>query len=162
MDALTPASQARGLWARFAHQHRRVSLVTALGLPAIPSPTISVSFGDRPAVRRFSSPPIARATGFVFRSQTRPTTPTESSSRRMARRPSCVTDWSFSFCGSPPRVATTQLRFDTARFLIAQRRTSTALSQRLPRRTSAPPLRLIANARSRLPLQNSEIVKLFR
>ena len=46
------------------------------GLPAIPSPTISVSSGDRPAVRRFGSPPIARSTGFVLRSQTGPFTPT--------------------------------------------------------------------------------------
>jgi hypothetical protein len=52
MDALTPARQARGRKARRTHQHRRVSLVSSLGLPAIPSPTISVSSGDCPAVRR--------------------------------------------------------------------------------------------------------------
>ena len=136
-DALTPAGQARGLWARFALQHRRVSLVTSLGLPAIPSPTISVSSGDRPAVRRFGSSPIVRSTGFASRSKARPSTPTESSSRRTAQRPPCVTDWSFSFRCSPPRVATTQFRFHTARFFTAQEQTSTALSQRLPRRTSA-------------------------
>ena len=139
-DALTPASQARGLLARRTLQHWRVSLVSSLGLPAIPSPTISVSSGDRPGVRRFGSAPIARSTGFVFRSQTRPSTPTESSSRRRPSRVTCVTDWSFfpllRDC-SPPRLAATQLRFDTARLFTAQRRTSTALSQRHPRRTSA-------------------------
>ena len=50
----------------------------------------------------------------------------------------CVTDWSFSFRCSPPRVATTQLRFDTARLFAAQERTSTALSSRHLRRTRAP------------------------
>jgi hypothetical protein len=136
-DALTPAGQAHGLSARFALRIQRVSLVSSLGLPTIPSPTISASSGDRPAVRRFGSAPIARSTGFVFRSQTRPSTPTESSSRRRPKRAACVTDWSFSFRCSPARVATTQLRFDTARLFTAQGRTSTALSQRLPRRTSA-------------------------
>ena len=36
-----------------------------------------------------------------------------------------------------PRIAATQLRFDTARFFTAQERTSTALSHCHPRRTSA-------------------------
>jgi len=136
-DALTPAGQAHELSARFALRIQRVSLVSSLGLPTIPSPTIGATTGDHPAVRRFGSAPIACSTGFVFRSQTRPSTPTESSSRRRPKRAACVTDWSFSFRGSPPRVATTQLRFDTARLFTAQGRTSTALSQRLPRRTSA-------------------------
>ena len=85
-DALTPASQARGLLARFAHQHRRVSLVASLELPAIPSPTINVSSGDRPAVRRFGSSPLARSTGFASHSKARPSTPTESSSRQRPTR----------------------------------------------------------------------------
>ncbi len=139
-DALTPASQARGLLARRTLQHWRVSLVSSLGLPAIPSPTISVLSGGCPAVRRFGFPPIARPTGFAIRSQARPSTPTESSSRRRPIRAACVTDWSFSFRCSPPRLAATQFRFDTARLFTAQRRTSTALSQRHPRRTSAPAL----------------------
>ena len=68
-DALTPVSRARGLLARFAHQHRRVSLVTTLGLPTIPSPTIGVMTGDRPAVRRFSSrlSPALQASSFPSR-----------------------------------------------------------------------------------------------
>ena len=65
-NALTPAGQAHGLSARFALRIQRVSLVSSLGLPPIPSPTISVSSGVHPAVRRFSFPPIARVTGFVF------------------------------------------------------------------------------------------------
>jgi hypothetical protein len=81
-DALTPTSQRDGLFAHGLHQHWRVSLIIALGLPAIPPPTIDVSSGDRPAARRFGSSPIARFAGFVIFQQTRPTTPTESSSRR--------------------------------------------------------------------------------
>jgi hypothetical protein len=49
----------------------------------------------------------------------------------------CVTDWSFSFRCSPPRIAASQLRFDTARLFAAQKRTSTALSSCLLRRTSS-------------------------
>ncbi len=48
-----------------------------------------------------------------------------------------VTDWSFSFHCSPPRVAATQLRFDTIRCSTAWERTSTAPTQRLLRRTRA-------------------------
>ena len=62
-------------------------------------------------------------TGFAFHSQARPSTPPESSSQRLPTRAACVTDWSFSFRGSPPRLAATQLRFDTARFLTARERT---------------------------------------
>src|ERR1017187_6256596 len=172
---------------------RRVSLISALGLPTILSPTIGATIGDRPAARRFGSrlspalqassfarrlaqehrlspeglpdfglgsadhsvsnhrchdrgppgcpaiwlAPIARFAGFVFRSKTRPSTPTESSSRRLSSETTCVTDWSFSFRCSPPRIAATQLRFDTARLFTAQKRTSTALSHCPLRRTSA-------------------------
>ena len=101
-----------------------------------------MSSGDLPAVRRFGAWPIARFTGFVFIQQTRPTTPTKSSSRRLPTREACVTDWSFSFRCSPPRIAATQLRFDTARFITAQRRTFTALSPRHLRRTERRPWRL--------------------
>jgi hypothetical protein len=66
-DALTPGSQMRGLFAQRTHQHCRVSLIIAGGLPAIPSPTICVLSGDRPDARRFGSSPIARFAGFVFR-----------------------------------------------------------------------------------------------
>ena len=89
-------------------------------------------------VRRFGSSPNVRFTGFASRSKARPSTPTESSSRRLSFGTTCVADWSFSFPCSPPRVATTQSGFDTARFVTAQRRTFTAPSQRLPKRTSAP------------------------
>ena len=47
-DALTPAGQAHGLSARFALRIQRVSLVSSLRLPAIPSPTISAPTGDHP------------------------------------------------------------------------------------------------------------------
>ncbi len=129
----------RGVAAMNSACPRRVSPSSSLGLSTIPSPTLGVSSGDHPAVRRFGSAPIARSTGFVFRQQTRPATPTDSSSRRRPSRATFVTDWSFfprlRDC-APPRVTTTQLRFDTARLFTAQRRTSTALSQRLPRRAS--------------------------
>ena len=36
---------------------RRVSLITALGLPTILSPTIGATTGVRPVARRFGSPP---------------------------------------------------------------------------------------------------------
>jgi hypothetical protein len=65
-DALTPANQMRGLFAHRTHQHWRVSLIVASGLPAIPSPTISATTGDCPAARRFGFWPIARFAGFVF------------------------------------------------------------------------------------------------
>ena len=39
---------------------RRASLIIAGGLPAIPSPTIGATTGDRPAARRFSSSPHVR------------------------------------------------------------------------------------------------------
>jgi hypothetical protein len=76
------------------------------------------------------------STGFVFHSQTRPLTPTESSSPVSVRR-DLVTDWPFSPRCSPPRITATQLRFDTARLFTAQKRTPTVLSPRLLRRTSA-------------------------
>ncbi len=60
---------------------RRVSLIPARGLPTILSPTIGGATGDRPAVRRVGLSPCARSTGFVFYQQTRPRSPTESSSR---------------------------------------------------------------------------------
>ena len=116
---------------------QRVSLISALGLPTILSPTIGALTGVRPVARRFGSPPIARFAGFVFRSKTRPSTPTESSSRRLSSGTTCVTDWSFSFRCSPPRIAATQLRFNTARLFTAQKRTSTAPSHCPLRRTSA-------------------------
>ena len=51
-------------------------------------------------------------------------------------RVACVTDWSFSFRCSPPRIAATQLRFDSIRLFTASKRTSTALFPGLLRRTS--------------------------
>ena len=92
-----------------------------------------------------------RGQGFAIRSQARPSTPTESSSRRTARRQPCVTDWSFSFRCPRPRITPTQLRFDTARLLAAQERTSTALFSRPLRRTSAgfqPAVSRISNLRA--------------
>ena len=55
---------------------RRVSLIPARRLPTILSPTIGGATGDRPAASGFSPAP----TGFVFSQQTRPRSPTESSS----------------------------------------------------------------------------------
>src|ERR1022692_3900244 len=63
---------------------RRVSLIWALGLLTILSPTIGATTGDRPVARRFGLSPIARFAGFVFRAKTRPSTPTESSSPRLS------------------------------------------------------------------------------
>ena len=77
----------------------------APGLPAIPSPTIGATTGDRPAASGFTPAP----TGFATHSKARPSTPTESSSPRRPARAVCVTDWSFSFRCSPPRLAAAQL-----------------------------------------------------
>ena len=94
-DALTTASQVRGLWARSALQHGRVSLVSSLGLPTIPSPTIGATTGDRPAASGFAPAP----TGFVTHSQTRPgDQPRFTSSKRVSRRvcPACLSSRSDS------------------------------------------------------------------
>jgi hypothetical protein len=110
---------------------RRVSLITAHGLPAIPSPTICELSGTVPAVtgltRRYrlrlsltGSPNLADRIEFTCLSSSR-----------------LVMDWSFSPRCSPPRIAATQLRFDTARLFTAQKRTPTVLSTRPLRRTSA-------------------------
>ena len=121
--ALTPASQMRGLLARRTPRHWRVSLIIAGVLPAIPSPTICALAGVRPAASGSGLAATEASAGLV--ACLRPPTPTESSSRRRPTRVVCVTDWSFSFRCSPPRFAATQLRFDTARFFTAQKRTST-------------------------------------
>ena len=55
-DALTPASQMRGLLARRTPRHWRVSLIIAGVFPAIPSPTICGLSGVRPAASG-SGPP---------------------------------------------------------------------------------------------------------
>jgi hypothetical protein len=136
-DALTPAGRF------FGHCCHELRLAPA-GLPDFGTGTADHSVSNHrchdrgppgcPAIRLT---PIARFAGFVFRSKTRPSTPTESSSRRLSFGTTCVTDWSFSFRCSPPRIAATQLRFDTARLFTAQKRTSTALSHCPLRRTSA-------------------------
>lgn len=71
---------------------------------------------------------LPAVTGFVFRSQTRPLTPTESSSPVSVRR-DLVTDWSFSPRCSPPRLTATRLRFDTARIFY---RTETDSHRSIP------------------------------
>ena len=134
MDALTPFGRFFGPQGHELRFPRRVSLIPALGLPAIPSPTIGATTGDRPVVRRLGSSPIARFTGFATHSKARPSTPTESSSHR-PHLGACVTDWSFSLRCSPPRLAATQLRFHTPRLFAAEERTFTALTQRHLRRT---------------------------
>src|SRR5439155_697853 len=80
---------------------------------------------------------LPSATGFAPRSQARPSPPTESSSLCSSIPTNGVTDWPFSFRCSPPRVSTTQLRFDTARFFTAQKRTFTASTKHPLGRTSA-------------------------
>ena len=119
---------------------RRVSLISALGLPTILSPTIGATSGDRPAARRFGSrlSPALQASSLHSR-LAHPRQPNRVHGGS-PRRTICVTDWSFSFRCSPPRIAATQLRFDTARLFTAQKRTSTAPSSCLLRRT-APLLR---------------------
>jgi hypothetical protein len=112
--------------------------LTPAGLPDYDGGTAGHSVSNHQRADR-GSPGCQRVlpavTGFAFRSQARPATPTESSSRRPPTWATCVTDWSFSFRCSPPRVATTQLRFDTARLFTAQERTLTALFSRPLRRT---------------------------
>lgn len=130
------------LRAVLGHEHR----LSPTGLPDSCGRTADHSVSNHPRADR-GSPGcqwvLPTVTGFVFRSQTRPATPTESSSQRLPTPEAWVTDWSFSFRCSPPRVATTQLRFDTARLLAAQERTSTALFSRPLRRTSAKRLVLV-------------------
>ena len=101
--------------------------------PVIPSPTLGATTGVRPAAGELMPAP----TGFATRSMARPSTPTVSSSPQPASGQVCVTDWSFSFRCSPPRLAATQLPFDSARLFTAWERTSTAPSSCLLRRTSA-------------------------
>ena len=87
-----------------------------------------------------------------------PTMPTESSSRRRPTRVVCVTRLVVLIVPLLPTTAATQLRFDTARFFTAQKRTSTASYSCLLRRTGgagAPPKvprgsRLLANGPERL------------
>ncbi len=102
---------------------RRVSLIPARGLPAIPSPTIGGATGDRRAASGFSPVP----TGFVFPSRlARVHRPKRVHLVSVSR--DLVTDGSFSPCCSPPRLAATQLRFDTPRLVAAGKRTSTVPS----------------------------------
>src|ERR1035441_4319460 len=135
-DALTPAGP---LFGHCCHEHR----LSPAGLPDFGLGTADHSVSNHrchdrgpPGCPAIWLAPIARFAGFVFRSKTRPSTPTESSSRRLSFGTTCVTDWSFSFRCSPPRIAATQLRFDTARLFTAQKRTSTAISHCPLRRTS--------------------------
>ncbi len=72
----------------------------------------------------------------------------------------CVSDGSFPFRCSPPRLAATQFRFDTARLFTAPERTCTALSLRLLRRTGAAlrPLQLpYAREYQSMPPANSVV-----
>ena len=111
---------------------RRVSLIAAHGLPSIPSPTIGGATGDLPIAS--GSVPPRQASSFPSR-------------LAHVHRPNrvhlvpvsrdLVTDWSFSFRCSPPRLAATQLRSDTPRLFAAEKRTLTVLSTRHLRRTRA-------------------------
>jgi hypothetical protein len=65
-DALTPVGQARRLSACRTFQHQRVSLITSLDLPTVPSPTIRATTGGAPAARRLGFPPIARLQASPF------------------------------------------------------------------------------------------------
>ena len=111
---------------------RRVSLIAAHGLPSIPSPTIGGATGDLPIAS--GSVPPRQASSFPSR-------------LAHVHRPNrvhlvpvsrdLVTDWSFSFRCSPPRLAATQLRSDTPRLFAAEKRTLTVLSTHHLRRTRA-------------------------
>ena len=143
-DALTPGGRLFGPCfglAMNAVLSRRVSLITARRLPTIPSPTIGGATGDSPgcpACRLCGLAPALQASSFPSRLARvhRP--------NRVHLVPVCrdhVTDWSFSFRCSPPRLAATQLRFDTPRLIAAGKRTSTVRSARLLRRTGDGALR---------------------
>src|SRR5258706_15531337 len=129
-----------GLWAMNSACPLRVSLITAMGLLAIPSPTINVSTGGSPGcptIWLFAYCPFYRLRLSLEDS------PIHADRIEFTATTSgvvCVTDWSFSFRCSPPRITATQLRFDAARLFTAQRRTFTALSHRPLRRTSAASL----------------------
>ena len=116
---------------------RRVSLIPARRLPTILSPTIGGATGGSPgcpAIRLRAYRPRYRLRRFPSRLARvhRP--------NRVHLVPVCrdlVTDWSFSFRCSPPRLAATQLRFDTPRLFAAGKRTSTVRSARHLRRTGS-------------------------
>jgi len=71
------------------------------------------SFGANKVNCARLSPLVASPCGHSLRLCLRRSVRTESSSRRRPSWATCVTDWSFSFHCSPPRIAATQLRFDT-------------------------------------------------
>ncbi len=114
MDALTPAGRLFGLLAMNTACPRRVSLIPALGLPTILSPTISATTGDRPVAS--GGLPPRQASPFARR-LARPCRP-----NRVHDGPfqeACVTDWSFSRHCSLPRLTATRLCFDTPQLIAA-------------------------------------------
>jgi len=136
-DALTPAGRFFGpLWAMNA-------ALAPAGLPDYGRrdfrPFRLQPSAWRPGTARLSGDSAPRLSPALqaspFRAKARPPTPTESSSRRRPSRTVCVTDWSFSFRCSPPRLTATQLRFDTSRLFAARKRTLTVLSLLPLRRT---------------------------
>ena len=82
----------------------QVSLIHALGLPTIPYPTTGASPGRlrTPSRSRPDVPPLARGRASLI--ICRLTVP------RQPNRVRLPTDWSFTSCCSPPRLATTQLQ----------------------------------------------------
>ena len=125
-DALTPASQRRGLFALRIHQHRRVSLIIAGGLPAIPSPTICVLTGDRP-VASGSFPP-RQASSFASR-------------LAHSRRPNRVHGGSPS---GPPVLRTGRSRSVALHPALLRRSYGSIPHDSSPHRSGLPPLHLPA------------------
>src|SRR5207245_3588610 len=132
-------SGSGGSSARRGHEHRFRSTA---GLPdyLAGSSGHSVSNHQRAArfVRVFGDSagwPIAVPQASPFPRRLAPTRRPNRVHGVLLPRRTFVTDWSFSFHCSPPRVAATQLRFATIRFSTAWERTSTAPTQRLLRRT---------------------------
>ena len=143
-DALTPAGR---LFGPEGHEHR----LSPAGLPDyLAGPTDhSVSNHRRddrgppgcPALRRLASRPLYRLRHSLEGS---PIHADRIEFTATPTREACVTDWSFSFRCSPPRLTATRLRFDTSRLFAARERTLTVLFPRPLRRTSADiPVRLV-------------------
>ena len=136
-DSVPGGSSAHGL----EHERRSpsaVSLLTASDFPTIPSPTICGVLAGRGGSFH-AAPPMPE--GLALRDRLRLSyagSPTDADRIEFTLPPFqavVVTDWSFSFRCSPPRVATTQLRFNTSRLFVAWKRTLIALIGRPHRRT---------------------------
>ena len=117
MDALTPARPALRPSPGDEHRllHAQVSLIHALDLPTLPSPTTCAEL--RLARARYPSADRTEiASPRVFSQRELGASPLHCrlATSHRPNRVSYRTDWSFTPCCSPPRVTTTQLQSITS------------------------------------------------